>query len=210
MGCKIPLKPALSLAPQGGRQCELVVRSQFCVKKRRRIAEALPGVASPFSGAKPRVGRLQLQFPPLRRPPQFAGDFFRCQKSFPIAARSIGEPHPCEMKNFVNQNPFEIAVFFEDFPVEQDHPFGNGSRRPMRPERLPNLDADPRPGQRREHPYSGLINCGGPPAFGAVGVTKKSLRSMVGLKRLLTSSSQSVKCFCFSSWTICSWTLLIG
>jgi len=150
----MPLKPDAAPAPEASRQSKLIVPPYPREAPRRRVAEAFAGIETPGAGAPANLARRELFLTSFRAPSQLASCVqiqLASQSHLPIAPNYVREPHPCEMKNLVNQNPLEIAPFFQNLLIQQDQPLGNRSRGQMRPQGFPEFYADLSAAEGRKH-----------------------------------------------------------
>ena len=121
------------------------MRSKAGEEPGRGIAEAFAGVTAPCAGTALVIRTAELALAPLRAPAEFARDVavqFSDEDLFPTLARGVGQTHPGEMEDLVDQNSLKLTPALEHFGIKQDKPLGNGSRGQMRAQRWTDFDSD--------------------------------------------------------------------
>lgn len=97
-----------------------------------RVAEALAAIFPPAARPLPRITILQFLLPPFRRPARLssrAAAPLDTEQILPFTPRRIAEPHPGEMKEFVQQNAPVLACVGLQIPIQHNQTVANESTR---------------------------------------------------------------------------------
>ena len=121
--------PAVKLRLKPGGPCPLPrlgegdLGSDATIYRRRSVAKTFAAVFAPSARAGPNVKMRKLLLAPFGRPAGFAPGArvpFRFQLRLPRQSPRVAEPHPDEMKIFVQQNAAMFPGAALQFRIEHD------------------------------------------------------------------------------------------